>query len=209
MKDFYNRDLTESIVDDRTEMSQDELRFMHNAEETVKLKDGHYQIYLPFKDREASVPNKKSQILQRANWLKKKLERDQRLSEDYKTFMADIVAKGYARKVPLEQMNLEDGKVGYIPHHGVYQRHKPGKIRLVFDCSAKVNGVSLNSMLYKGPDLTNSLTGVLTRFRQDRIAVTADIQSMFYQVRVSNGDSSFLRFLWWENGDMARELQEY
>ncbi|XP_074624371.1 uncharacterized protein LOC141882313 [Acropora palmata] len=123
--------------------------------------------------------------------------------------MADIVAKGYARKVPLEQMNLEDGKVWYIPHHGVYQRHKPGKIRLVFDCSAKVNGVSLNSMLYKGPDLTNSLTGVLTRFRQDRIAVTADIQSMFYQVRVSNGDSSFLSFLWWENGDMARELQEY
>ena len=64
-------------------------------------------------------------------------------------------------------------------------------------------------MLYKGPDLTNSLIGVLTRFRQDRIAVTADIQSMFYQVRVSNGDSSFVRFLWWENGDMTRELQEY
>ncbi|KAK2558724.1 hypothetical protein P5673_018931 [Acropora cervicornis] len=55
VKDFYNRDFTESIVDDRTEMSQDELRFMHNAEETVKLKDGHHQIYLPFKDREASL----------------------------------------------------------------------------------------------------------------------------------------------------------
>ena len=182
---------------------------MQNAEETVKLKDGHYQISLPFKDREASVPNNKSQALQRANWLKKKLERDPRLSEDYKTFMADIVAKGYARKVPLEQMNLQNGKVWYIPHHGVYHPHKPGKIRVVFDCSAKFNGVSLNSMLYKGPDLTNSLIGVLTRFRQDRIAVTADIQSMFYQVRVSNGDSSFVRFLWWENGDMARELQEY
>ena len=42
---------------------------------------------------------------------------DPRLSEDYKTFMADIVAKGYARKVPLEQMNLQNGKVWYIPHH--------------------------------------------------------------------------------------------
>ena len=209
VEDFYNRDFTESIVDDKTEMSQDELRFMQNAEETVKLKDGHYQISLPFKDREASVPNNKSQALQRANWLKKKLERDPKLSEDYKTFMADIVAKGYARKIPREQINLENGKVWYIPHHGVYHPHKPGKIRVVFDCSAKFNGVSLNTMLYKGPDLTNSLIGVLTRFRQDRIAVTADIQSMFYQVRVSNGDSSFLRFLWWENGDMTRELQEY
>ena len=34
--------------------------------------------------------------------------------------MADTMAKGYARKVPLEQMNLENGKVWYIPHHGVY-----------------------------------------------------------------------------------------
>ena len=209
VEDFYNCDFTESIVDDKTEMSQDELRFMQNAEEIVKLKDGHYQISLPFKDREASVPNNKSQALQRTNWLKKKLERDPRLSEDYKTFMADIVAKGYARKVPLEQMNLQNGKVWYIPHHGVYHPHKPGKIRVVFDCSAKFNGVSLNSMLYKGPNLTNYLIGVLTRFRQDRIAVTADIQSMFYQVRVSTGDSSFLRFLWWENSDMTRELQEY
>ena len=121
--------------------------------------------------------------------------------------MADIVAKGYARKVPLEQMNLQNGKMWYIRHHGVYHPHKPGKIRVVFDCSAKFNGVSLNSMLHKGLDLTNSLTGVLTRFRQDRIAVTADIQS--YQVRVSNGDSYFLCFLWWENCDMTRELQEY
>ena len=65
--------------------------------------------------------------------------------------------------------------------------------------------MSLNRMLYKGSDLTNSLIGMLTRFRADRIAVTADIQSVFYQVRVSNGDSSFLRFLWGENGDMVRE----
>ena len=86
--------VTESIVDDKPEMSQDELQFMQNAEETVKLKDGHSQISLPFKDREASVPNNKSQALQRANWLKKELERDKRLPEDYKTFMVDIVAKG-------------------------------------------------------------------------------------------------------------------
>ena len=36
-------------------------------------------------------------------------------------------------------------------------------------------GESLNEMLYKGPDLTNSLVGVLTRFRKDRVAVMADI----------------------------------
>ena len=64
-------------------------------------------------------------------------------------------------------------------------------------------------MLHKGPDPTNSLAGVLTRFREDRVAVMADIEAMFYQVRVPDRDSSFLRFLWWEDGDMAQEVQEY
>lgn len=41
-------------------------------------------------------------------------------------------------------------------------------------------GKSLNDMLYKGPDQTNSLVGVLSRFRENRIAVMADIESMFY-----------------------------
>ena len=59
--------------------------------------------------------------------------------------------------------------------------HKPGKIRVVFDCSAKYGGISLNDQLLKGPDLTNSLFGVLSRFRQERIALMADIESMFYQ----------------------------
>ena len=61
-------------------------------------------------------------------------------------------------------MSPEEGDAWYVPHHEVYHPNKPGKIRVVFDCSAKFVGLSLNSMLYKGPDLTNSLVGVLTRF---------------------------------------------
>ena len=77
-------------------------------------------------------------------------------------------------------MSPEEGDAWYIPHHGVYHPHKPGKIRVVFDCSAKSMGLSLNSMLYKGLDLTNSLVGVLTRFREDRVAVMVEIETMFY-----------------------------
>ena len=83
------------------------------------------------------------------------------------------------RKVPALQMSPEDGDTWYIPHHGVYHPHKPGKIRVVFECSAKFVGLSLNSIFYKGPDLSNSLVGVLTRFREDRVAVMADIELVF------------------------------
>ena len=73
----------------------------------------------------------------------------------------------------------------------------------------KIQGISLNSILHKAPDLTNSLTGVLIRFRRDRVAVMADIEFMFHQVRVPEHDSSFLRFLWWNDGNLVKEVQEY
>ena len=137
----------------------------------IQLNEGHYQIPLPFKDHVVSVPNNKQQALSRITWLKKRLENDPKFHDDYSAFMKELVDKGYGRKVPLDQKNDKSLGAWYIPHHGIYHPYKPEKIRVVFDCSAKFRGVSLNSMLYKGPDLTNSLVGVLTRFQEDRIAV--------------------------------------
>ena len=74
-------------------MSQDERRFMQNAEEMVELRNGHYQISLPFKNRQAPVPKDISLATQRANWLKRKLERELRLLEGYKAFMENVVSE--------------------------------------------------------------------------------------------------------------------
>ena len=38
------------------------------------------------------------------------------------------------------------------------------KKRVVFDCSAEFEGGSINQELLSGPDLTNQVVGVLTRF---------------------------------------------
>ena len=37
VEDFHNRDFTESVVDDKTEMPQDELRFMGSATRRVAV----------------------------------------------------------------------------------------------------------------------------------------------------------------------------
>ena len=47
----------------------------------------------------------------------------------------------------------------------MYHPNKPGKIRVVFDCSAEFDGGSLNKELLTGPDLINQVVEVLTRFR--------------------------------------------
>ena len=99
--------------------------------------------------------------------------------------------------------------VWYIPHHGVYHPKKPDKIRVVFDCAAEYESESLNKHLLQGPDLTNNLTGVLCRFRQELIAFICDIEAMFHQVKVNEEHRDLLRFLWWEDGDLTKEPKEY
>ena len=92
-------------------------------------------------------------------------------------------------------------KTWYIPHQGIYNNSKPGKIRVVFDCSTEFNGRSVNKELLSGPDLTNQLVGVLIRSCQKQVAVIGDIEHIFYQVWVSEEHRSLLRFKLWKVGD--------
>ena len=67
---------------------------------------------------------------------------------------------------------------------------------VVFDCAAEYQNESLNKHLLQGPDLTNNLTGVFCRFRQQPIAFLWDIEGMFHQVKVKEEYRDLLRFLW-------------
>ena len=86
---------------------------------------------------------------------------------------------------------------------------KTEKIRVVFDCSATYQGESLNKNLLQGPDLTNTLVGVLCRFRKETIAFMCDVEQMFLQFRVCPDQRDLLRFLWWENNNISKEPTEY
>ena len=122
--------------------------------------------------------------------------------------MENYIDKGYAKKVSLDQLNNTNVN-WYLPHHPVFHPKKPDKVRIVFDCAAKHKGVSRNDALYQGPVLTNSLVGVLTRFRKNNIALVANIEQMFHQVKVKSGDCDALRFLWWPNGNLAKTPEIY
>ena len=41
------------------------------------------------------------------------------------------------------------------------------------------------------------------------VAFTADIESMFYEVRVPSNQRDFLRFLWWPEGNLSNKIEEY
>ena len=115
---------------------------------------------------------------------------------------------GYAEVVPEDEID-NDRRKWFIPHHPVINSKKPEKLRVVYDSAAKSCGKSLNDFLMKGPDLMNSLVGVLLRFRKGRIAIVADIEAIFYQVRVSPHDLDAMRFLWWPRGNLEEELIQH
>ena len=86
---------------------------------------------------------------------------------------------------------------------------KPKKIHVVFDCPAKFKGSSLNEHLLTGPDMTNELIGVLMHFQKHSIAIMCNVERMFHQFHASEPDRNYLHFLWWENGDMSQEPQDF
>lgn len=108
----------------------------------------------------------------------------------------------------MQQLDGDIGKVWYIPHHGIYHPRK-GTLRVVFDCGAACKGTSLNQQLLQDPNLISSLLDVLIRFRQEPVAVLGEIQAMFHQVKVAEEDRDFLRFLWWPEGDLTKEVAEF
>ncbi|KAL4230450.1 hypothetical protein ACF0H5_010832 [Mactra antiquata] len=191
---------------DDVKLSQNEIQFLNFLEANVQQQeDGHVVMPLPFKER-PTLPNNKSLALLRLGHLKRKLTGDKRYHEHYNKFMNDIISRGDAELVKSEGVS---GNEWYIPHHGVYHPRKPDKIRVVFDCSVRYKDTTLNQHLLTGPDLTNELAGVLCRFRQHPIAIMCDIERMFHQFLVPSTDRNFLRFLWWEDGDITTKPLEY
>jgi hypothetical protein len=108
--------------------------------------------------------------------------------------MTDLIEPGIIEKVPANQIRGKEGKVFFLCHHSVYHKVKK-RIRVVFDCSRKCRGVSLNDVLLQGPDLMNRLVRVLLRFRESPVAVDAvdnciyvdDLMCSFQDVDVASG----------------------
>ena len=110
----------------------------------------------------------------------------------------------------MPEAELHATKAYYISHHGVYNPNKPQKrMCVLFDCGAKFAGSSLDDTLLQGPDMTNSLVGVLCRFRLETYAFMYNVEKMFYMFKVNKEHCDYLKFLWWKNGNTDSEVIEY
>lgn len=178
------------------------------AERSLELKNGHLCVGLPWRDDELKHLSNRSAALHRLNLLGNRLQKNPELKARYAAVIQRYLEKGYAMKVA-DRDQTTSSVCWYLPHHAVVNPRKPEKIRVVFDCAASFRGESLNGHLLQGPNLVSNLIGVLMRFRQRRVAVSADIEDMFLQVLVPPVDQDALRFLWWSEIGTLKHPEEF
>ena len=144
------KQLQHIIIRNNEEIFKEDKKFLKILYTGTKKIGKHYEVALQFKDTDVKSRNNRNQAVRRIN---------QHIFFEYnKRNMGELLEKGYAKK---SERKANDGGLWYLPHHGVRHPSKPGRVRIVFDCSANFGGACLNNKLFSGPDLTNQLAGVL------------------------------------------------
>ena len=193
----------EGYRDRDAQLSQADREVLQLWEERTTTVNGRYEIPIPWK-RDAIISSNAKVAEGRLKSLRTTLDK-QGLFDRYNAEINTLVEKGYAECVKLYDVN--SAGVWYLPHHCVVNDKKPGKLRVVFDCSSRFQGESLNDKCHQGPETNNKLVHVLLRFREHEVAFTADIEAMYYQVLVPVKDRDALRFLWFDNEDRIVHYQ--
>ena len=81
-----------------------------------KNAQGNWEMPLPFKADEISLPNNREYCLTRLLSLKKKMQKDEKLRTDYVQFMENTINRKHASRVPDEELQVSEGQVWFLPH---------------------------------------------------------------------------------------------
>lgn len=182
--------------------SNEDLRAKQLLKNTTRELNGCYETGLLWKSDDVNMPDSYPMTFRRLETLQKKMNKDIEYAKGYEKAISEFIDSGYAKRLTQPQVECTSDKTWYLPHFGVVHPNKPGKIRIVFDAAAAVNGVSLNTQPLKGPDLNQPLTNVLSQFREGPIGVVADIKQMFLRVNMRPPGRQSQRFLWKEKDDV-------
>ncbi len=162
----------------------------------ISFTGSRYSVQLPWKEDHDSLPDNYMNSQARMKGQLRRLKKEPELLKEY-----DRIIKEQAEQGIIEQVtSLEKAdKVHYLPHQAVVRKDAvTTKVRIVYDASSKgsKSDTSLNDCLHVGPSLNPLLYSILIRFRENKVALVADIEQAFLNVEVNEKDRDCLRFLW-------------
>jgi hypothetical protein len=171
---------------------------LENFKKNLKHNGERYQVSFPWVNPIPTLPTNyplawgRLVSLIRTNQIKRP-----EILVEYDKIIKDQISKDIVEviKDPFSSKNV----LHYIPHQAVIKQDKSyTKVRIVYDASARLtkSSNSLNDCLYKGPDLSSNLFGMILRSRFFKILITSDVEKAFLQVEISPSDRDSTRFLW-------------
>ncbi|UYV63753.1 hypothetical protein LAZ67_2005511 [Cordylochernes scorpioides] len=169
---------------------------------TFRDENGRYVVSLPLRLNHNKINyqlgDSKSQALRRFLSLERRFHQNPVYSQHVREFMQEYLNLGHMEVINEIEPEQPSHQVYYMPYHAVLRDQRTTtKLRVVFDASAKTStGLLLNDLLYYGPKLQENIFNILIKFRPYSIALTADIEKMYRQIRLKPADCCFQRILW-------------
>ena len=151
-----------TALDDQS-FTFEEKQALEKVKGSLKFKNERYELAMPWKQNHPDLPNNYSMALKRLHGTARRLLKNPEAGEAYSEIIKKYLEKGYVRKVTASEESPK--QKWYLPHFAVVRPDKATtKTRIVFDASAKFNGISLNDNIHQGPKLQRDLFNVLLRF---------------------------------------------
>ena len=125
----------------------------------------------------------------------------------YENTIKSYIDKDYVEKVKGSKPSEERWFLPLFPV--IRMNRETTKVRIVFDASARHNGVSLKDVLEQGPKLHISLFDVIMIFRKNKIVLLCDIQEMYLRVGILPPDRRYQIFLWRTSEEENPEQYEF
>ena len=134
-----------------------ELELIHNG---LSLENKVWTARYPWIKNPSDLPNNKLIAAKMLQNTEKRLLKDEKKAETYQSQIQDMLDRGVAKKLDVEDLNY-DGPVHYISHHEVLKQDSASTpCRIVFIASANYKNHVLNDYWAKSPDLLGNLLGL-------------------------------------------------
>ena len=160
----------------------------------------HWDAAYPWRVDLSTLPDNRQAVEATFRNTERRLEREPAWKASYKEQIHEMVSRGAATKLTKEEISSWKGPKWYISHLVAPNPHSSSTpVRIVWNSSQEFRGISLNNLLHKGPDVLNSIRGVLLRFRSGLHAALGDVKKMYNSVWLKDAEVHLHRFLWRDN----------
>ena len=182
------------------QMSQKEASEYKLIEEGIEFdqKLGRFRVRYPFIDDPRKLSNNYRQVVKIAESEERKLGKEN-LTEQANKLFDKMIDVGAVTELTKAEMDMWDGPVHYLSiQHVLDPSSSTTPLRLVTNSSLAdpVTGISLNSILAKGPCILNDMFEILVRFRLYVYGLISDVSKAYYMLLTGILEMHVRRVVW-------------